>query len=372
MLQVFPIMRISDLQGFIYAIICIGLFYLYLEIKRLFTDHRAYFNSVFNFIDTCIFAVPLIGCVELLVSIAKYENKDIVGYTGTLSFTLVGIYTHMMLESRVFENVGRFDVIENEIKNGDVVLLLGIVSYYLIVFIVFMNVLIATMNDAISTAHYYGRLEWLSNRLWTVTSAENLALAAWGYCEKTDLSLQYVYYIVPSHRFEEFKTRFRLSDDDDQLSPAGKSDSTLSPDQRHSNTRISQAGNVKESSHMSNTFLGQVDISQAQTRRQEKELSPGDYPSPGHRYGTTVGDGNERESGVGLDGENNGINHHQGIFRSGHDTNIRHKNRATEQRMVQEDLRIVRENVIRLQTTVDQMTDMIGQLLLQIQDLQQR
>jgi len=42
MLQVFPIMKISDLQGFLYATICIGLFYLYLEIKRLFTDHRAY------------------------------------------------------------------------------------------------------------------------------------------------------------------------------------------------------------------------------------------------------------------------------------------------------------------------------------------
>jgi len=243
-----------------------------------------------------------------------------------------------------------------------VALHIGIVCYYIIVFIIFMNVLIAVMNNAISTAQYYGRLDWLSNRLWAVTSAENLSLAAWGYCEETDLSLQNVYYIVPSHRFEEFKKRFQLSDDDDQLPPAGKSDSTLSPGQGHSSTRISQAGNVKES-HMSNTLLGQVDTSRPQTRRQEKELSPSDYPPPRHQYGTTVNDGNERENGVGLDGENNGINH---------DTNVRHDDRATEQRMVQEDLRIVHENTIRLQTTVDQMTDMIGQLLLQIQQLQQR
>ncbi|KAK3823058.1 MAG: hypothetical protein J3Q66DRAFT_424615 [Benniella sp.] len=373
MLQVFPIMRISDLQGFLYVIICIGLFYLYLEIKRLFTDHRAYLSSVFNFIDMCIFAVPLIGCVELLVSISKYENIDVVGYTGTMSFSLVGIYIHMMLAFRVFEHVGRFDVIENEIQRGDDVSLhLGIALYYLVVFIIFMNVLIAVMNDTISAAHYYGRLDWLSNRLWTVTSAENLSLAAWGYCEETDLSLQNVYYIVPSHRFEEFKKRFQLSDDDDQLSPARKSDSTLPPGQGHSSTRISQAGNVKEPSQMSNIFLGQFDISQPQTRRQQKELSPSDYPPPGHQSVTTVGDGNERENGVGLDGENNCINHHEDVFKSGHDTNVRHNNRATEQRMVQEDLRIVHENAIRLQTTVDQMTDMIGQLLLQIEQLQQR
>jgi len=49
MIQVFPIMRIEDLKGFLYVIIAMGLFFFHLELKQFLTDYRGYLTYVSGF-----------------------------------------------------------------------------------------------------------------------------------------------------------------------------------------------------------------------------------------------------------------------------------------------------------------------------------
>jgi len=42
LVQVYPIMRIADLQVFLYAIVAMSLLFLYLEFKEFLADYRAY------------------------------------------------------------------------------------------------------------------------------------------------------------------------------------------------------------------------------------------------------------------------------------------------------------------------------------------
>lgn len=125
--------------------------------------------------------------------------------------------------------MGQFESLDKDIARGNPLLRIGIVCYFLVAFIILMNVLIAFTNNAILTALYYAPMGWLSNRLRLITSTESMTIAARGHHGNADLFPQYIYYIVPPHRFEEFKERHQLTREDNQLPPVGKSESTIPP-----------------------------------------------------------------------------------------------------------------------------------------------
>ncbi|KAK3823110.1 MAG: hypothetical protein J3Q66DRAFT_385574 [Benniella sp.] len=200
-MQVYPIMRIEDLQGYLYAIIPMGLFFLYLEFRQFLTDKWSYITSPYNLVDVVVFVLAPLGCVQLLVSISKYENTDAPGYSRALSYVITGIYIQL---------TGRYNPVDTEFgegPGGNRDLRLSIKLYYAAVPVYGVSMFIAIMNVAIVEAAYYGPLAWLSHRFCAVTSAERLSLATWRFREQSDIFPQYVYYKVPESEAEEFEKR---------------------------------------------------------------------------------------------------------------------------------------------------------------------
>ncbi|KAF9343709.1 hypothetical protein BGX34_006477, partial [Mortierella sp. NVP85] len=110
-MQVYPIMRIEDLRGCLHAIIPMGFFFLYLELRQFLTDKWSYITSPYNLVDVVVFVLAPLGCVQLLVSISKYENTDAPGYSRALSYVITGIYIQLFSELRVIKSVCIFTTI---------------------------------------------------------------------------------------------------------------------------------------------------------------------------------------------------------------------------------------------------------------------
>ncbi|KAK3823109.1 MAG: hypothetical protein J3Q66DRAFT_424688 [Benniella sp.] len=296
-MQVYPIMRIEDLQGYLCAIIPMGFFFLYLEFRQFLTDKWLYITSPYNLVDVIVFVLAPLGCVQLLVSISKYENTDAPGYSRALSYVITGIYIQLFSELRVIKSVCTFTTIFWHIayevriilgillafvlgsaqtgihlvyavnhdclsidKNGNQVsgpwscpkpdtqfpddfwgavtavffamggryshlateyngapgadngvLRFSTMTYYIVISITMVSLLVTIMNVAIVKAAFYGPLAWLSHRFCAVTSAERLSVTAWRFREQSDLFPQYVYYKVPESEAEEFEKRYPSS-----------------------------------------------------------------------------------------------------------------------------------------------------------------
>ncbi|KAK3823060.1 MAG: hypothetical protein J3Q66DRAFT_424618 [Benniella sp.] len=467
MLQIFPSMRISDLQFLPYAIIGTSVFLLHLEFRHFLRNPWVYFNSAYFVWDLFMAAVPLIGCVQLLVSISLYENTDALGFSWVLSVAIAGMYVHLLLELRVLKSIcrittvivyiihetlflflclpigvfgtsqalihyyfaknhdctsidengntvsgpwscptrdtdfprnfwrvlsatffllmGRVEPFEKDFQSDAVEIHIGAALYYIVIFVIFMNLMIAFMNNTISKALYYGPLDWLSNRLRSATTAESLSITALGYREKVDLFPQYVYYVVPTGRFKEFRKRFPLEKSESSLDANASCPATvmLAPSNPVCShpfiTPTRQQNDAAEPESMNDTFLGQEDMSRPQPRPWETDLTINASPSLENASGSEK-DGRFRQNDrVALEGE--GHDHHHGGHshddsRAGCEdgTILSHGFRAMEdrQRNLEEKTTRLQESIERQDETLKQMTDMMVQLLQQLQQPQQR
>ncbi|KAK3823111.1 MAG: hypothetical protein J3Q66DRAFT_330888 [Benniella sp.] len=150
-MQVYPIMRIEDLQGYLYAIIPMGLFFLYLEFRQFLTDKWSYITSPYNLVDVIVFVLAPLGCVQLLVSISKYENTDAPGYSRALSYVITGIYIQLFSELRVIKSVCTFTTIFWHIAY-EVRIILGILLVWVLASAQFgLHLVRAANHDCIST-----------------------------------------------------------------------------------------------------------------------------------------------------------------------------------------------------------------------------
>ncbi|KAF9344662.1 hypothetical protein BGX34_005451 [Mortierella sp. NVP85] len=105
--QIYQLMRIADLRVFLYSIIAMSLLFLYLELRQFLADYRAYLSSPYNAIDVAVLIAPLMGSIQLLFSIAMYENTDAPGYSRSLSYSILFIFAQVGFELRVFRNICR-------------------------------------------------------------------------------------------------------------------------------------------------------------------------------------------------------------------------------------------------------------------------
>ncbi|KAK3823112.1 MAG: hypothetical protein J3Q66DRAFT_330893 [Benniella sp.] len=149
-MQVYPIMRIEDLQGYLYAIIPMGLFFLYLELRQFLTDKWLYITSPYNLVDVVVFMLAPLGCVQLLVSISKYENTDAPGYSRALSYVITGIYIQLFSELRVIKSVCTFTTIFWHIVYEVRIILIILLAYVLASAQTGIHIIHAVNHDCIS------------------------------------------------------------------------------------------------------------------------------------------------------------------------------------------------------------------------------
>ncbi|KAK3823062.1 MAG: hypothetical protein J3Q66DRAFT_437476 [Benniella sp.] len=445
-LQILPIMKMSDLQVLPYTIIVTSVFFLHLEFRQFLRNPWLYFSSVYSIANLGMAGLPLFGSVQLLASIALYENTDVLGFSWGLSAAVAGIYGHLGLELRVFKNicslstvatrinhdcisidengntvsgpwfcptrdtdvprnlwgtlvamffmmVGRLESLEKNFQSDDMGFHIVMASYFILMFVIFMNLMIAFMNNTISKALYYGPLDWLSNRFQSATTAEALSIVAGGYREMVDLFPQYVYYVVPPDRYE-FTNRFPFEKSDYSMTVDASCPTTAMPARRSNpppsppssrrpfipHTRRRQRDSV-ESASTNGTLLEQEDMSRPQPGPWETEWRicaspPLRNPSGSEKDGRV----RQRNDRVALKSERYDQHHRGGHShddtRAGDEdgTLLGHGHNAMEarQRKIEEKTARLQETVERQEQKLDQITDMVGQILQQLQQLQQR
>jgi hypothetical protein len=293
--------------------------------------------------------------------------------------------------------MGRIEPFEKDLQS-DVGFQFAAAAYYVLMFVIFMNLMIAFMNNTISKALYYAPLDWLSNRLQSATAAETLSIAAGGYRVMADLFPQYVYYVVPPDRYEAFAKRFPFEKCDSSMTVEASCPTTamsarrsnpppspLPPSSRpfipHSRRR--QSDSVEPAS-TSGTFLGQEDMSRPQPQPWETDWTiDASPPPPPRKPSGSEKDRRVRQNDrVALEGEkyDHHHHHHHGGHRhedsrAGYEDGaiLGHGHNAIEerQRKIEEKTARLQETVERQEQKLDQITDMVGQILQQLQQLQQ-
>ncbi|KAF9127518.1 hypothetical protein BGW39_005819, partial [Mortierella sp. 14UC] len=95
----------SDLFGVFIAIIAMGIMFIALEIMQLVQDWRRYLMSHYNFVDIVTFVIPPIASGTQIYFIDK---QDIFASNRLLSFSVLVVFLHMLLELRVSRGVCKY------------------------------------------------------------------------------------------------------------------------------------------------------------------------------------------------------------------------------------------------------------------------
>ncbi|KAI1321080.1 hypothetical protein EDD11_008661 [Mortierella claussenii] len=105
LIQVYPHMSLVDLRIPLIAIIALGGMFLYLELQQLLADYWKYLRTPYNVIDVMVFLLPVLGSIQLLITIPEDRNESDLGNSRLLSFSILLIYTHLLFELRVNRSV---------------------------------------------------------------------------------------------------------------------------------------------------------------------------------------------------------------------------------------------------------------------------
>ncbi|KAG0227939.1 hypothetical protein BGX31_006787 [Mortierella sp. GBA43] len=105
----------DSLTGVFIAIIAIALGFLSLELNQMVNNTRRYFASPYNFMDFAVFSIPLGGSIRQIINIS---NNDETGGIAALSFGVLIVFIHLLLELRINQSVCHFVTIIFRILNN--------------------------------------------------------------------------------------------------------------------------------------------------------------------------------------------------------------------------------------------------------------
>ncbi|KAF9364399.1 hypothetical protein BGX34_001662 [Mortierella sp. NVP85] len=103
--QIYPVIKIWNLIVPICLSMALGLLGLYLEVLEFFEDYKLYISSPYNVVDLIGYLIPILGYIQLLVSIIMYNDTNVIGDSRLLSIGISVAYFHAVNELRVFRDV---------------------------------------------------------------------------------------------------------------------------------------------------------------------------------------------------------------------------------------------------------------------------
>ncbi|KAK3816046.1 MAG: hypothetical protein J3Q66DRAFT_431590 [Benniella sp.] len=103
--QIYPVIKIWYLIAPILFAMALGALGLYLEVLEFFEDYKLYFSSPYNIVDVIGYLLPISGFMQLLNSIIKYDNTNVIGDSRLLSIGVAITYFQIIYELRVFRDV---------------------------------------------------------------------------------------------------------------------------------------------------------------------------------------------------------------------------------------------------------------------------
>ncbi|KAF9364401.1 hypothetical protein BGX34_001664 [Mortierella sp. NVP85] len=103
--QIYPVIKIWYLIAPILLAMALGALGLYLELLEFFEDYKLYISSPYNIVDVIGYLLPILGFIQLLDSIIKYDNTNVIGDSRLLSIGVSITYFQIIYELRVFRDV---------------------------------------------------------------------------------------------------------------------------------------------------------------------------------------------------------------------------------------------------------------------------
>ncbi|KAG0268887.1 hypothetical protein BGZ95_002271 [Linnemannia exigua] len=114
----------SKLYGVFVAIIIIGVAFVFLEILQAIPEFKRYFTSHYIFMDLLTFTLPPIASAMQLHFI---HTQDTTGNNRALSFSILVIFVHMLLELRISRSVCKYvTIIQQAVSEIFVFLVIGV------------------------------------------------------------------------------------------------------------------------------------------------------------------------------------------------------------------------------------------------------
>ncbi|KAK3841448.1 MAG: hypothetical protein J3R72DRAFT_491635 [Linnemannia gamsii] len=175
----------SKLVGVFVAIITMGCLFVYLEILQASQDSTRYSRSSYSMLDVLAFVLPTFASVQQLYFI---PSQDAIGRNVTLSFSVLAIYLHMLIELRIIKSVCKYSM----------------VIFLLTTTVLMMNVMIALINVAFAKGDDAWRLAWIKSRLRYIESAENLSYHIPGFHQTYDWFPKEIYFTVTAKEIEDY------------------------------------------------------------------------------------------------------------------------------------------------------------------------
>ncbi|KAH7057829.1 hypothetical protein BKA57DRAFT_519018 [Linnemannia elongata] len=268
-------------DGLFISIIVVAFIFLWLEFVQLLKDKRGYIRSIYNLIDLFVFLLPLAGAVNQFLIIRGVIEKGL--NPGLLSFSVFVILLHFAVchfvsiiirtiyAIRVFIFVfagghhgfsiailhllhgcdvekcsyftdgfsnnlfrafsvtyfmmgGNYDQVEKGFTSDSFAFHGMMMIFFFFTVIVMLNVLIASINNAICDGDQSWQLDWMEYRMRYIESAENMTYDIPGFRENHNYFPDTIYYTATGQRVRDYtKETQRLID---EAGPSSVSDTT--------------------------------------------------------------------------------------------------------------------------------------------------
>ncbi|KAF9120455.1 biogenesis of lysosome- organelles complex 1 subunit 2 [Mortierella sp. 14UC] len=95
----------SKLFGVFVAIITMGSLFVFLEILQAIQDRTRYYRSSYNIVDVLAFVLPMYASIQQL-HLIRSQDRD--GSQEVLSFSVLVIFLHMLIELRIVKSVCKY------------------------------------------------------------------------------------------------------------------------------------------------------------------------------------------------------------------------------------------------------------------------
>ncbi|KAF9955238.1 hypothetical protein BGZ70_010304, partial [Mortierella alpina] len=195
----------TQMAGVFIAILPVGVIYLWLELLQAIKDFKKYIRCLDNALDIVTYTLPMMASVSSLMAL---RNNNPVANTSLLSYSVLIVLLHMLLELRIYKSVcqyetfirqsmvemrgGRFDPVAEELKKESWTFHLLMMVYFFFTVIIMLNVLIALINVAFEKRDDGLRL--VQARLHYIEFAENASYHIPGFRETYDCFPKEIYF----------------------------------------------------------------------------------------------------------------------------------------------------------------------------------
>ncbi|KAF9361017.1 hypothetical protein BGX26_006569 [Mortierella sp. AD094] len=245
----------GGISGIFVAIMSMSAVFLWLEMQQAIQGWSRYKASRYNMMDLISFSVPMVASIEQLVIISQGNPN---GNTRLLSFSVLIVFLHMLLELRINKSGGLYDPISGKFGSDDWAFHIMMIIYFFFTVILMLNVLIALINVAFNKGDDDWRLAWVESRLRYIESAENMSYYIPGYRQTHDWFPKEIYFTATKQQVKAYNDKHGLKD-----SEKGDSDS------------VGVSGSTKDKD------MERVDVRLEELQRQLQELK--DLLSRGHQ-----------------------------------------------------------------------------------------